>query len=127
MTIDGGILMNEYLSALGGISVRVNAATFAFNNPDGSRRGFVQFLAGPKNELRLHRLWVLRTGLGHGTSILRSLCELADLHGMEIFLKATPFGEKPYPMPREALAAWYRRHGFEGTKKWMGRKPRGAR
>jgi hypothetical protein len=116
--------MNEFFSALAGISVRLNPATFAFENPDGSRRGFVQFLRGPHNELRLHRLWVLKTGIGHGSLILRTVCELADQHAVEIFLKAAPFGEKPFPMSRDALAAWYRRHGFEGTRWNLARKPR---
>jgi len=112
-----------FLSALATIASRVNAATFAFDNPDGSRRGFVQFLAGPDDSLKIHRLWVLQPGIGHGSQILALICDLADQHDVEIVLKTTPFGDKPYPMCRESLAAWYRRHGFEGPRWKLVRKP----
>jgi hypothetical protein len=112
-----------FLTALEAIASRINAATFAFDNPDGSRRGFVQFLAGPDESLKIHRLWVLHPGIGHGSQILTSICDLADQHGVKIVLKTVPFGGKPYPMPRESLAAWYRRHGFEGPRWKLARKP----
>src|ERR1700733_2848107 len=108
--------MNLFLSELARISRRLNDATFAFDNADGTHQGFVQLLPHAAGGLRLHRLWVHQTGRGHGSTILRSVCQLADLHGIEISLKALPFGNKPYPLLREQLADWYRRHGFEGSR-----------
>jgi GNAT superfamily N-acetyltransferase len=116
--------MNSFLSELDRISRRLNDATFAFLNADGSDRGFVQFTPTRESGLCLHRLWVLKPGQGHGSMILRTLCDVADLHGVEIFLKCTPFGAKPYPFSREQLADWYRRHGFEGSRWKLARKPR---
>jgi hypothetical protein len=116
--------MTSFLTELGRVTRRLNDATFAFLNADGSDRGFVQFTPTPQSGLCLHRLWVLQPGHGHGSTILQALCDLADLHGVEIFLKCTPFGAKPYPFSREQLADWYRRHGFEGARWKLARKPR---
>ena len=115
--------MSDFLSELAHVSRRLNDATFAFDNADGTRRGFVQLKPHASGGLCLHRLWVLRSGQGHGSAILRTLCGLADLHGIEISLKALPFGSKPHPLSREQLADWYRRHGFEGSRWSLARKP----
>src|SRR5262249_41940244 len=73
--------------------------------------------------LLIHRLWVVTPGNGAGSQILRTLCDLADLHEVEIALRPLPFGEKPFRMSTEQLAEWYRRHGFTGSVKKMLRKP----
>jgi hypothetical protein len=115
--------MSGFLSELARISRRLNDATFAFDNADGIRQGFVQLKPHASGGLRLHRLWVLRTGQGHGSAILGTLCGLADLHGIEISLKALPFGDKPHPLSRDQLADWYRRYGFVGSRWTLARKP----
>lgn len=124
MTIGAVLTTHGFLSELSRISRRVNHATFAFLHADGSERGFVQFIMHPSKGLYLHRLWVLRAGLGSGSTMLQAVCDLADRHGVEISLKATPFGEKPYPMSRRQLVDWYRRHGFEGSRWSLARKPK---
>ena len=98
--------------------------SYVFMNPDGSYRGFVQLLWGRGRRITIHRLWSLQHGKGHGSMMLGSLCDLADRHGVEIVLKALPIGRKPYPMSRDQLFEWYRRHGFEGTRRKMIRKPK---
>jgi hypothetical protein len=47
--------------------------------------------------------------------MLRTLCDLADRHEVEIKLKVLPFGHKPYALSRPQLKTWYERHGFQGT------------
>ena len=56
-------------------------------------------------------------------SKLRTLCDLADQHGVELQLKALPIGRKPHPMTREQLKTWYERHGFQGPGWKLMRKP----
>jgi hypothetical protein len=48
---------------------------------------------------------------------------VADQHGVRLKLKVIPFGKQPYPLSREKLVSWYRRHGFEGNGKKMTRMP----
>jgi len=55
--------------------------------------------------------------------MMRTLCELADRHGVEMKLKVIPIGRKPFPMSRQQLKAWYQRHGFSGSRWHMTRKP----
>ena len=59
--------------------------------------------------------------------MLRVLCDLADRHGVEITLKVLPFGPKPYPLSRAQLAEWYHRHGFEGKRWNLTRRPAAGR
>jgi GNAT superfamily N-acetyltransferase len=49
-------------------------------------------------------------GQGAGTEAMRFLTELADKHGVSLFLQAHPFGDER--MSLEALERFYRRHGF---------------
>jgi hypothetical protein len=97
---------------------RAGPTTYAF--PDG----FVQIYRPRPGRILIHRLWATSPGNRAGSEILRTLCDLADLHEVEIVLRALPFGDKPYPMSVEQLAGWYRRYGFAGPVKRMLRKPR---
>jgi hypothetical protein len=67
---------------------------------------------------------------GEGTKAMRFLTDLADKHGVELYLYAKPFGNEA--MDLDTLVRFYRRHGFremeeededgEGTE--MVRRPR---
>ncbi|HUB24112.1 MAG TPA: hypothetical protein VL992_01690 [Tepidisphaeraceae bacterium] len=114
----------EFLAALAELAPMSGCGTYRFDNPDGACRGFVQFCTSPVGAVTIHRLWTPSPGHGNGSLMLQALCDLADIHGVHILLKALPFGAKPYPMSRQLLADWYRRHGFEGTHRRMARTPR---
>jgi hypothetical protein len=102
----------------------IGRGDFEFRADDGRYRGYVQIIPWGERTIKLHRLWVSDAGKGDGSHILRALCALADRHGVEIQLRVTPFGRKPYPLSRDQLHTWYLRHGFEGTRRKMVRKPR---
>ena len=102
----------------------IGRGDFEFRAADGRNRGFVQIIPWGERAIKLHRLWANDPGKGDGSHMLRALCDLADRHGVEIQLKVTPFGRKPYPLSRDELHTWYLRHGFEGTRRKMVRKPR---
>jgi hypothetical protein len=55
--------------------------------------------------------------------MMRTLCELADRHGVEMKLKVIPIGRKPFPMSREKLKEWYQRFDFAGPGWTLSRKP----
>jgi RimJ/RimL family protein N-acetyltransferase len=113
----------EFLAALAKIAPSPGRGDYVFPRPAGGSHGFVQFLAHSHRELVIHRLFARHPGEGGGSIMLRALCDLADRHGVELTLKALPFGGKPYPKSREQLVAWYQRYGFVGTHKKMTRKP----
>jgi hypothetical protein len=117
----------EFLAALVQIAPLSQRGTYRFEGPGGDCRGFVQFCDSPAGALTIHRLWTPTPGHGHGSLMLRALCDLADAHGVHLLLKCLPFGAKPYPMLRQQLTDWYGRHGFEGTHKRMARTPRAAK
>lgn len=101
----------------------VKDGCFAFANPGGGCHGFVQFIISSDESIQIHRLWTLEPGKGNGSIIVRALCELADCHGVELKLKVIPIGRKPHPLNREQLKVWYQRHGFEGARWLLQRKP----
>jgi hypothetical protein len=105
------------------IAKRVNDGCFAVANPSGGSHGFVQFIPSSDESIQIHRLWTLEPGKGNGSAIVRVLCELADRHGVELKLKVIPIGRKPHPLNREQLKVWYQRHGFEGARWLLQRKP----
>ena len=47
---------------------------------------------------------------GEGTKAVRFLTDLADQHGVELYLYAKPFGNEA--MDLDTLVRFYRRHGF---------------
>ena len=115
--------MTEFLAELSLIAPPVGEGAYAFVAEDGGCNGWVQFIVRSDTLIEIHRLWTLRPGKGNGSMMLRVVCGLADKHGIEIKLKALPFGRKPFKMSGDELAAWYQRHGFSGTWRKMIRKP----
>jgi hypothetical protein len=112
----------DFLAALAIVARPVGQGSYAFVEPNGSCRGFVQIIVLP-HRITIHRLWTRQPGGGHGRFILRALCDLADRHQVELSLKPLPIGRKPYPLSRDQLLAWYQRHGFAGTRRKMIRPP----
>jgi hypothetical protein len=123
LSLDG---VPDFLAELAEIAPLHAHQTHRFPSPCGSCRGFVQFGHCPAGQVTVHRIWTLAPGQGHGSAMLQTICGLADRHGIHIHLKALPFGNKPYPLTRDGLLDWYRRHGFEGTHKKLIRTPRRA-
>jgi hypothetical protein len=116
----------DFLVALSQIAPSPGRGDYVFRKPQGGTHGLVQFQAHSHRQIVIHRIFASHPGEGGGSLMLRTLCELADRHQVELILKALPFGQKPYPRSREQLVAWYERYGFEGTHKKMSRKPRPA-
>lgn len=116
--------VGAFLAALADVAPKAGAGTHAFVDAAGGCRGWVQFIQSDDATVVIHRLWTLQPCNGNGTAMLCAICDLADRHDVEIALKVLPFGRKPYPLTRDQLLAWYQRHGFEGTRRKMTRKPR---
>jgi hypothetical protein len=115
----------DFIAELAIVARPVGQGSYAFVATDGTCRGFVQII--PKQDgITIHRLWTRQPGSGSGTFILRTLCKIADRHRVVLMLKPLPIGRKPYPLNRDQLLGWYRRHGFGGTRRKMTRPP-GAR
>ena len=116
--------MTDFLAELSLIARPVGGGTYAFVAAEGGCNGWVQLIVRSDTLIEIHRLWTLRLGKGNGSMMLRGVCTLADKHGIEIRLKALPFGRKPFKMSGDELAAWYQRHGFTGTGRKLIRKPK---
>lgn len=60
-------------------------------------------------------------GQGHGTALLRAICEDADTKHVELILSPESSGG----LTQQELVSWYRRHGFNWTEPgyMMERKP----
>jgi hypothetical protein len=95
---------------------------FEFKRSDGRHIGFVQLICSQRL-VQIHRLWATQPGMGGGSIMMRTLCGLADRHGVEMKLKVIPIGRKPFPMSRQQLKAWYVRLGFSGSRWHLTRKP----
>ncbi len=111
-----------FLRALSATAPADERGHYRFLTPGRHTLGFVQLVATEKL-VQIHRLWTLVPGAGGGSSMLRTLCDLADEHQVELKLKALPIGRKPYPMDRKALRDWYGRYGFVGPRWDLRRAP----
>jgi hypothetical protein len=115
--------VHSFITALSVIAPSAGRGSYAFINPGGGYYGYVQFIIHSDRIVEIHRLWTHEPGKGHGTLMMRKLCDLADGHGMELKLKALPIGRKPHPMSREQLKVWYEGHAFAGAGWKLVRKP----
>jgi GNAT superfamily N-acetyltransferase len=113
----------DFLVSLREISSVAGRGDYVFTAPDGSHLGVVQFVIDSDRQITIHRIWTHQPGRGHGTTMLRALCDLADRHAVEIKLKVLPIGRKPYPLSRQQLLRWYQRHGFSGQRWKLLRAP----
>jgi hypothetical protein len=95
---------------------------FEFKRADGQHLGFVQLICSERI-VQIHRIWATLPGRGGGSIMMRTLCQMADRHGVEMKLKVIPIGRKPFPMSRRQLKAWYERCGFAGSRWHLTRKP----
>lgn len=125
-TVPQVVKVDDFLAALTLIAPRAGGGHYSFMRPDGTCRGFVQFIIESAQRIKIHRIWSLEPGRGNGSYMLGRLCELADEHDIELELKVIPIGRKPYPLSREQLMAWYARHGFVGTRRRMCRMSKAA-
>jgi hypothetical protein len=123
--IGQGDSVDQFLADLRIIAAPAGRGDHTFPGPNGGY-GFAQFIVRSHDTLTIHRLWTLQPGQGIGSSMLRTLCDLADRHAVTLTIKVVPIGRKPYPLTRDQLVAWYQRHGFEGTRRKMVRPPRVA-
>ncbi len=104
----------------------VGPTRYQFDDENGKEAGFVQIYRPFEGRILIHRLWSVSLEPGTGTRMLQTLCDLADLHGIEITLRPLPFGPKPYRRSVEELFHWYSRYGFAGNVKKMVRVPQPA-
>jgi GNAT superfamily N-acetyltransferase len=115
--------MEAFFQDFHAMATPVGRGDYAFRLPGGEVLGFIQIIPARGKRIQIHRFWTRHQGKGHGRTMLRWLCDLADRHGVELQLKALPIGRKPYPLSRDQLCQWYQRYGFEGTRRKLIRKP----
>jgi len=116
--------VGNFIAGLQAIAPAAGLGAYAFAKADGGCHGFVQFIIQSDRRVAIHRLWTLEPGKGNGSTMLRTLCDLADRHDVEMELKVTPIGRKPYPLSREQLKTWYESYGFGGERWKLRRTPR---
>jgi len=111
-----------FLKDLAVVASPAGGGHYGFKKPAGNTRGFVQLICSERI-VQIHRIWTSAPGTGSGSIMMRTLCELADRHGVKMKLKVIPIGRKPFPMSREQLKAWYQRFDFAGERWTLTRKP----
>ena len=116
--------VEAFMEDLRRVAAQASPTTFSFAGENGIPCGYVQLYRPCSGRLLMHRLWTVTRGVGAGSRILQTLCDLADLHGVEIVLRPLPFGAEPFPLSAGQLRDWYHRHGFAGSDKNMLRNPR---
>jgi hypothetical protein len=116
--------VRRFLQGLSEVAPDAGRGTFAFPKQGGGYHGYVQFIIDSPKQVTIHRIWSDTPNQGSGGHMMRTLCDLADDHGVTMKLKVLPIGRKPYPMNPGELYNWYQRHGFHGTAKKMCRCPR---
>lgn len=112
-----------FLADVASISHHVEQITYTFCDASRQVTGHIQ-LQRRGGSVTIHRIWVAKPGQGSGSTILKSVCALADHHGIILNLSVNPLGVAPYPMSSRQLHSWYHRHGFVGNRK-MTRLPAG--
>jgi hypothetical protein len=117
-------MLSDFLTDLTQTAPLLGPGTYAFSDSLGGRTGFVQLIPRGACEVIVHRIWTFAPRCGHGSTMLKTLCTLADRHGITLKLKALPLGAKPYPFSRDQLVDWYQRHGFAGKHRNLVRQPR---
>ena len=60
---------------------------------------------------------------GMASFVMKKITELADKHGVTIFLTPSPFGYIPNKLNKKQLIEWYKRNGFKGDGEGMTREP----
>ena len=115
--------VDNFFVELRAIAHPAGRGDYKFINADGSHQGFAQFIVDSPRRVAIHRLWTLQPGHGSGSKILRTLCDVADRHDVELMLKVLPIGRVPHPMTTDQLFEWYQRYGFVGTRRKMIRTP----
>lgn len=97
---------------------RTDPITYAFLDIEQNVIAHIQLRRGG-GEVEIHRIWSAVPHQGHGSTVLKKVCELADLHGVTLRLTINPLGVAPYPLSSSQLRDWYARHGFEGGRKMV--------
>jgi hypothetical protein len=115
--------VQHFLAALSEVAPSAGRGDYKFPKPQGGHYGFVQLIIDSPTSATIHRLWTHEPGHGNGSHMLRTICDLADEHGVELRLKCLPIGRKPHPMSREQLRKWYCDHGFHGDTRKLVRQP----
>lgn len=102
-------------------------AIITFLNPLSGRHHVFTFpggaavmvrLAGPKGDaIHISEFVSTMQRMGHGTTAMQRLVELADRHGILLTLHAIPYGYNPIPTGK--LIRFYQEHGFQVRKGGM--------
>ena len=75
---------------------------------------------GARETVHLYHISAFKPNLGHGTQMLKALCDAADHHQVPISLAPVPSPNGTSEiLDEEQLVAWYGRHGFSGSGQLM--------
>jgi 2'-5' RNA ligase/GNAT superfamily N-acetyltransferase len=89
-------------------------------------------VAERSGRLRLRGIRSMQQGKGGGSHALKEILAIADKHGVEVELTASPFGPEAERLDKDALQAWYRKHkfedepGYDPSLGYMVRQPKSA-
>jgi hypothetical protein len=117
-----GMNVAAFLQELVAVAPPAGRGHYGFKSAKGRSHGFVQLICSERI-IQIHRIWASEPGTGIGSIMMRTLCDLADRHCVEMKLKVVPIGRKPFPMSREQLKSWYQRFDFFGSRWILIRKP----
>jgi GNAT superfamily N-acetyltransferase/2'-5' RNA ligase len=89
-------------------------------------------VAERSGRLRLRAIRSLQPRQGAGSQALKAITAIADKHGVEIELTASPYGPEADRLDKDTLQAWYRKNkfedepGYDPTLGYMVRQPKSA-
>jgi hypothetical protein len=123
--------MSDYRSMTFDNFLDPRSRVWSYATSDGERLPLIMTEIGPTPNHHAP-IWLKaivspeRQGTGQASAILRKITDLADKHGVAIWLTPKPFGNIENALSASKLKGWYKRYGWEpaGGDVWV-RQPAG--
>ncbi len=124
--------MSDYRSMTFDNFLDPRSRVWSYATSDGERLPLIMTEIGPTPNHHAP-IWLKaivspeRQGTGQASTILRKITDLADKHGVAIWLTPKPFGNIENALSASKLKGWYKRYGWEpaGGDVWV-RQPAGV-